>query len=78
MPIINAPQVGILSADAIRLKPGVVSTQDGDFIAPRMTGIIGQSFDHRAFDGAYSAAFLSRLKQILETRDWTEEFASDL
>jgi pyruvate/2-oxoglutarate dehydrogenase complex dihydrolipoamide acyltransferase (E2) component len=77
-PIINAPQVGILSADAIRLKPAVVSTQDGDFIAPRMTGIIGQSFDHRAFDGAYSAAFLSRIKQILETRDWTEEFSSDL
>ena len=76
-PIINAPQVGILSADAIRLKPAVVSTQEGDFIAPRMTGIIGQSFDHRAFDGAYSAAFLSRLKQILEARDWTEEFPSD-
>jgi pyruvate/2-oxoglutarate dehydrogenase complex dihydrolipoamide acyltransferase (E2) component len=75
-PIINAPQVGILSIDAIRLKPAVVSTQEGDFIAPRMTGTIGQSFDHRAFDGAYSAAFLSRLKQILETRDWTDEFSS--
>jgi len=78
MPIISSPQVGILSADAIRLRPAVVSTQEGDFIAPRMTGIIGQSFDHRAFDGAYSAAFLSRLKQILETRDWTEEFASQI
>jgi pyruvate/2-oxoglutarate dehydrogenase complex dihydrolipoamide acyltransferase (E2) component len=76
-PIINAPQVGILSADAIRLKPAVVSTQEGDFVAPRMVGMIGQSFDHRAFDGAYSAAFLSRLKQILETRDWDEEFPSD-
>ena len=61
-PIINAPQVGILSTDAIRLKPAVVSTPEGDFLAPRMIGIIGQSFDHRAFDGAYSAAFLSRLK----------------
>ena len=77
-PIINAPQVGILSTDAIRLKPAVVSTQDGDFVAPRMIGVIGQSFDHRAFDGAYSAAFLSRLKQILETRNWEEEFPSDL
>ena len=75
-PIINAPQVGILSTDAIRLKPAVVSTQEGDFIAPRMIGMIGQSFDHRAFDGAYSAAFLSRLKQILETRNWDEEFPS--
>jgi pyruvate/2-oxoglutarate dehydrogenase complex dihydrolipoamide acyltransferase (E2) component len=76
-PIINAPQVGILSTDAIRLKPAVVSTQEGDFVAPRMIGMIGQSFDHRAFDGAYSAAFLSRLKQILETRNWDEEFSSD-
>jgi pyruvate/2-oxoglutarate dehydrogenase complex dihydrolipoamide acyltransferase (E2) component len=77
-PIINAPQVGILSTDAIRLKPAVVSTPEGDFLAPRMIGIVGQSFDHRAFDGAYSAAFLSRIKLILETRNWDEEFPSDL
>jgi pyruvate/2-oxoglutarate dehydrogenase complex dihydrolipoamide acyltransferase (E2) component len=77
-PIINAPQVGVLSTDAIRLKPAVVSTQEGDFVAPRMIGMIGQSFDHRAFDGAYSAAFLSRIKQIVETRNWNEEIPSDL
>jgi pyruvate/2-oxoglutarate dehydrogenase complex dihydrolipoamide acyltransferase (E2) component len=77
-PIINAPQVGILSADAIRLKPAVVSTQEGAFVAPRMIGMIGQSFDHRAFDGAYSAAFLARIKQILETRNWDEEVPADL
>ena len=77
-PIINAPQVGILSTDAIRLKAAVVSTPEGDFVAPRMIGIVGQSFDHRAFDGAYSAAFLSRIKLILETRNWDEEFPSDL
>jgi pyruvate/2-oxoglutarate dehydrogenase complex dihydrolipoamide acyltransferase (E2) component len=77
-PIINAPQVAILSTDAIRLKPAVVSTDKGDFVAPRMIGYVGQSFDHRAFDGAYSAAFLSRLKQILETRAWDEEFQSAL
>jgi pyruvate/2-oxoglutarate dehydrogenase complex dihydrolipoamide acyltransferase (E2) component len=76
VPILNAPQVAILSIDAIRLKPWVVSTDRGDFVAPRMIGIVGQSFDHRAFDGAYSAAFLSRLKQILETRAWDEEFPS--
>jgi len=75
-PIINAPQVAILSTDAIRLKPAVVSTDEGDFVAPRMIGYVGQSFDHRAFDGAYSAAFLSRLRQILETRPWDEEFPS--
>jgi pyruvate/2-oxoglutarate dehydrogenase complex dihydrolipoamide acyltransferase (E2) component len=40
-------------------------------------GMVGQSFDHRAFDGAYSAAFLSRLKQFLETRNWEDEFAGN-
>ena len=72
-PIINAPQVAILSTDAIKLKPAVVSTAQGDFLAARMIGMVGQSFDHRAFDGAYSAAFLSALKRILEERDWAEE-----
>jgi pyruvate/2-oxoglutarate dehydrogenase complex dihydrolipoamide acyltransferase (E2) component len=74
-PIINAPQVAILSTDAIKLKPAVVSTPQGDFLAPRLIGIVGQSFDHRAFDGAYSAAFLSSLKRILEERDWADELA---
>lgn len=74
-PIINAPQVAILSTDAIRLRPAVVETPQGAFVAPRLTGMVGQSFDHRAFDGAYSAAFLSRLKTVLETRDWAGEFA---
>jgi pyruvate/2-oxoglutarate dehydrogenase complex dihydrolipoamide acyltransferase (E2) component len=75
-PIINAPQVAILSTDAIQLKPAVVSTPEGSFVAPRMIGMVGQSFDHRAFDGAYSGAFLSRLKQLLETRNWEDEFGS--
>jgi pyruvate/2-oxoglutarate dehydrogenase complex dihydrolipoamide acyltransferase (E2) component len=73
-PIINAPQVAILSADAIRKRPAVVSTAVGDVIVPRLIGTIGQSFDHRAFDGAYSAAFLSKLKDTLENRNWAEEF----
>lgn len=72
-PIINAPQVAILSTDAIRKRPAVVATPEGDFVTPRMMGILGQSFDHRAFDGAYAASFLSRLKQVLETHDWSAE-----
>jgi pyruvate/2-oxoglutarate dehydrogenase complex dihydrolipoamide acyltransferase (E2) component len=74
-PIINAPQVAILSTDAIRLRPAVVQTSQGAFVTPRFTGVVGQSFDHRAFDGAYSAAFLSKLKATLEARDWGLEFA---
>ena len=72
-PIINAPQVAILSTDAIRKRPAVVSTPEGDFVIPRTMGILGQSFDHRAFDGAYAASFLSRLKQMVETHDWSAE-----
>lgn len=74
-PIINAPQVAILSTDAIRKRPVVVSTDEGDFIAARTTGILGQSFDHRAFDGAYAASFLSRLKQLIETHNWSAEIS---
>ena len=74
-PIINIPQVAILSTDAIRKRPAVIETPQGDFIAPRPIGVVAQSFDHRAFDGAYSAAFLSRLKEVIEGRDWGSEFA---
>ena len=72
-PIINAPQVAVLSSDAIRKKPAVITTELGDAIAPRMIGTIGQSFDHRAFDGAYAAAFLSKLKSTIETKKWAGE-----
>jgi pyruvate dehydrogenase E2 component (dihydrolipoamide acetyltransferase) len=73
-PIINLPQVAILSLDAVRKRP-VVIENDGDAIAIRLIGVVGQSFDHRAFDGAYSAAFLQRLKTVIETRDWAGELA---
>jgi pyruvate/2-oxoglutarate dehydrogenase complex dihydrolipoamide acyltransferase (E2) component len=72
-PIINAPQVAILSSDAIRKKPTVITTELGDAIVPRLIGTIGQSFDHRAFDGAYAAAFLSKLKETIETKKWAGE-----
>jgi 2-oxoglutarate dehydrogenase E2 component (dihydrolipoamide succinyltransferase) len=72
-PIINVPQVAILSTDAVRKRPVVVESAGGDAIAVRPVGMVGQSFDHRAFDGAYSASFLAKLKQILETRDWNSE-----
>lgn len=70
-PIINQPQVAILSTDGVRKKPVVVEIASGDAIAIRPVGVIAQSFDHRAFDGAYSAAFLKRLREIIETRDWS-------
>ncbi len=72
-PIINQPQVAILSTDGVRKKPVVIEGPDGDAVAIRPVGVLAQSFDHRAFDGAYSAAFLRRLKEELETRDWIAE-----
>jgi pyruvate dehydrogenase E2 component (dihydrolipoamide acetyltransferase) len=72
-PIINQPQVAILSLDGVHKKPVVIEGPDGDAIAVRPIGVLAQSFDHRAFDGAYSAAFLRRLKQVLETRNWLAE-----
>ena len=73
-PIINQPQVAILSIDAISKRPVVIEGPEGDTIGIRPVGVLAQSFDHRAFDGAYSAAFLNRLKSLLEQQDWTLEF----
>jgi 2-oxoglutarate dehydrogenase E2 component (dihydrolipoamide succinyltransferase) len=72
-PIINQPQVAILSTDGIKKRPVVVSSPGGDTIAIHPVGILAQSFDHRAVDGAYSAAFLNRLRSILEETDWEAE-----
>jgi len=74
MPIINQPQVGIISTDAIVRKPVVVKTVDGsEAIVIHPVGNLAMSWDHRAFDGAYAAGFLKRVKEILETRDWSTE-----
>ena len=71
--IINQPQVAILSVDAITKRPVVIEGPDGDSIAIRRMGILGQSFDHRAIDGSYSAAFLHKVKTLLEEKDWAAE-----
>jgi 2-oxoglutarate dehydrogenase E2 component (dihydrolipoamide succinyltransferase) len=73
-PVINQPQTAILSTDGVKKRPVVVTLPDGtDGIAIHPTGILALAFDHRAFDGAYAAAFVARVKQILETRDWESE-----
>jgi 2-oxoglutarate dehydrogenase E2 component (dihydrolipoamide succinyltransferase) len=74
LPVINQPQVGIISTDGISRKPVVVTAPDGsEAIAIHSVGILAMSWDHRAFDGAYAAAFMARVKEILETRDWEAE-----
>jgi pyruvate dehydrogenase E2 component (dihydrolipoamide acetyltransferase) len=74
LPIINQPQVAILSTDGVSRKPVVVAAADGsEAIAIHSVGLLAMSWDHRAIDGAYAAAFLRRVKEILETRDWEPE-----
>ncbi|MFN7085650.1 MAG: dihydrolipoamide acetyltransferase family protein [Burkholderiales bacterium] len=75
-PIINQPQVAILSTDAIRKKPVVIEGPEGDSIAVRPVGVLAQSFDHRAVDGAYAAAFLREVKAVIETRHWAQDLQS--
>ena len=72
-PIINQPQVAILSSDGITRRPVVVERDGEEAIAIRPVGILAQSFDHRAIDGAYSGSFLGKVKQILESKDWSGE-----
>lgn len=74
-PVLNPPQVAILSCDGVRSRPAVVAAGDGEALAIRPLGILAQSFDHRAVDGAYGAAFLRRLKDVIEHRDWAAELA---
>jgi len=74
VPIINQPQVAILSTDGVRRRPVVVSLPDtSEAIAIHSVGMLALSFDHRAVDGAYASAFLRDLARVIETRDWAAE-----
>lgn len=74
LPVINQPQVMILSTDGVSRRPVVVTGPDGDeSIAIHSVGNLTLGWDHRAFDGAYAARFLARVREILETRDWAAE-----
>jgi 2-oxoglutarate dehydrogenase E2 component (dihydrolipoamide succinyltransferase) len=74
LPIINQPQVMILSTDGVKRRPVVVTADDGsEAIAIHAVGNLTLGWDHRAFDGAYAASFLARVREILETRDWEPE-----
>ena len=74
MPVINQPQVAILSTDGVKRKPVVVDLPDGsEGIAIHSVGNLALTWDHRAFDGAYAAGFLHKIKELLETRDWSAE-----
>ncbi|PDH51065.1 MAG: diapophytoene dehydrogenase [Bacteroidetes bacterium MED-G17] len=68
-PIINQPQVAILAFGAIKKKPAVIETTDGDFIGVRHMMYLSHSYDHRVVDGALGGQFVRKVADILEAWD---------
>jgi 2-oxoglutarate dehydrogenase E2 component (dihydrolipoamide succinyltransferase) len=65
-PVINQPQVAIMATGAIRKKPAVIETPQGDMIAIRHQMFLSHSYDHRVVDGALGGRFVRRVADILE------------
>lgn len=72
-PIINQPQVAILAVGAIKKRPVVIETEQGDSIAIRHMMYLSMSYDHRIIDGALGATFLSAVAKELENFDGSRE-----
>jgi 2-oxoglutarate dehydrogenase E2 component (dihydrolipoamide succinyltransferase) len=68
-PIINQPQVAIMAVGAIKKRPMVVETPQGDAIAIRHMMYISLSYDHRIIDGALGSTFLNAVARELENWD---------
>ncbi len=73
-PIINQPQVAILAVGAIKKRPVVVETEQGDSIAIRHMMILSMSYDHRIVDGSLGSTFLSAVATELENFDPAKEY----
>ena len=65
-PIINQPQVAILAVGAIKKRPVVIETAQGDSIAIRHMMYLSMSYDHRIIDGSLGATFLTAVAKELE------------
>jgi 2-oxoglutarate dehydrogenase E2 component (dihydrolipoamide succinyltransferase) len=68
-PIISQPQVAILATGAIKKKPVVLETPEGDSIAIRHMMFISMSYDHRIIDGSLGATFVTAVVKELEAFD---------
>ena len=68
-PIINQPQVAIMAVGAIKKRPVVIETEQGDSIAIRHMMYISLSYDHRIIDGALGSIFLNAVAKELENFD---------
>lgn len=72
-PIINQPQVAIMAVGAIRKKPAVIETPEGDSIGIRQFMYLSHSYDHRVVDGSLGGMFVRRVADYLENWDMTRE-----
>ena len=72
-PIINQPQVAILAIGAIKKKPAVIETPEGDVIGIRHMMFLSLSYDHRVVDGALGGSFVKRVADYLENWDLKRE-----
>jgi 2-oxoglutarate dehydrogenase E2 component (dihydrolipoamide succinyltransferase) len=72
-PIINQPQVAIMALGAIRKKPAVIETPQGDAIAIRQMMFLSMSYDHRVVDGSLGGSFIRRVADYLEDFDINRE-----
>lgn len=72
-PIINQPQVAILAVGAIKKRPVVIETAQGDSIAIRHMMLLSLSYDHRVIDGALGSTFLNAVAKELENFDPSRE-----
>jgi len=68
-PIINQPEVAILAVGAVKKKPAVLETEQGDVIAIRQKMWLSLTYDHRIIDGSVGGAFLKRLGDYIESFD---------
>ena len=73
-PIINQPQVAIMAVGAIKKRPVVIETQQGDSIAIRHMMYISLSYDHRIIDGALGSTFLNAVAKEFENFDGERSF----
>ncbi len=68
-PIISQPQVAILAVGAIKKRPMVIETKDGDTIGIRHMMYLSLSYDHRIVDGSIGASFLTEVAKEFEKWD---------
>jgi 2-oxoglutarate dehydrogenase E2 component (dihydrolipoamide succinyltransferase) len=73
-PIINQPQVAILAVGAIKKRPMVIETAQGDTIGIRHMMYMSLSYDHRIIDGALGSTFLNAVSKELENFDSNRSF----